>query len=651
VDRGDEPDARQSGVGAPGAVTQTSRAPDSPRIDASRVLPEDLVRAFTSLAKGDFSVRLQRNFQRDTDDAIAFFVNLIAEQLHRLISERERVHDDLAAGVAVLSEKFLTLAAGDLSTRAVPSGRRDALDTLARMFNVMAVEVGTVFADHERQRAVLEATFESMVDGVVLLGARGIIQNTNGAMARILGHDRTELVGQPIDAVLAESERAFADGLRDLATMKPFRSRDTLFVPATGEPIRMAVNGSPHRSADGALLGIVLVARDDRELKELEAQLQVADRLATMGTVAAGVAHEINNPLAFVMSNLQFVSSEIAALGDTGSLAADRIADVKKALAASREGARRVKDIVADLRTFSRAESAAPARLDLNALVESALVLVHNELRHHARISKEYGVVPAVVANEGRLVQVCLNLLQNAAQSIPVGSVEKHEIRIVTGTDASGAAFVAFHDSGCGIPPEELPHIFDLFFTTKKVGGGTGLGLSICHRIVESAGGKIDVKSAVGAGSMFRIVLPAAPREVKGHTTESPLGLAAPARPLDVLVVDDEHEICESIQRLLNGHRVDIAPGAAQALEQMLERSYDVILCDLLMPSMTGMDLHAHLANVRPELASRMIFMTGGPFGQGVREFLAAVPNARIDKPFEAEELVPLLERARSSGL
>jgi PAS domain S-box-containing protein len=465
-------------------------------------------------------------------------------------------------------------------------------------------------------------------------------------MARLLGHDRTELVGKSIDDVLAESEHAFANGLRDLdlGTMTSFQSRDTLFRPASGEPILVAVNGSPHRSADGALLGIVLVARDDRELKELQAQLQVADRLATMGTVAAGVAHEINNPLAFVMSNLQFVSAEIATLAESGSLSPERIADVMKALAASREGARRVKNIVGDLRTYSRAESAAPTRVEINALVESALALVHNELRHHARITKEYGAAPTVFANEGRLVQVFLNMLQNAAQSIPVGSVDAHEIRIVTGTDASGAAFVSFQDTGCGIAPEQLPHIFDLFFTTKTVGGGTGLGLSICHRIIESAGGKIEVKSTVGVGSVFRIVIPAA----KAESTE--LGaVAAPRRAssvprLQVLVIDDEPEIGDSIQRLLKDHDVLAARSAAEALALLRERSFDVLLCDLLMPSMTGMDLHAHLAKTRPELVERMIFLTGGPFAHGVREFLASVPNTRLDKPFEAEELVAAVE-------
>jgi CheY-like chemotaxis protein len=209
---------------------------------------------------------------------------------------------------------------------------------------------------------------------------------------------------------------------------------------------------------------------------------------------------------------------------------------------------------------------------------------------------------------------------------------------------------VAFHDTGCGIPAEQLPHIFDLFFTTKTVGGGTGLGLSICHRIVESAGGRIEVKSTVGAGSVFRIVLPAAPAEANAGLASAVPRPTPPTRGMDVLVIDDEREICESIQRLLKEHHVDMALGAAQALELLRERSYDIILCDLLMPSMTGMDLHSRLSKARPELAARMIFMTGGPFGQGVREFLACVPNARLDKPFEAEELVGLLEAARSAN-
>ncbi|MDB4933568.1 MAG: sensor histidine kinase [Labilithrix sp.] len=609
----------------------------------ARVLPDDLVQAFTRLAKGDFTVRLQRNFQRDTDDAIAFFVNVIAEQLARLVAERERVHEDLSAGVALLSENFLALAAGDFSVRASTTGRRDALDTLARMFNVMAVEVGTVFADHEKQRALLEATLESMVDGVVLLSAKGIIQRANGAMGSLLGHDARELVGQPIESVLAETESAFAASLRDLVTMTPFKNRDTLFRPARGEPVRMAVNGSPHRGADGSLLGIVLVARDDRELKELETQLQVADRLATMGTVAAGVAHEINNPLAYVMSNLQFVTEELATLAATGTLTESRIADVTKALAASREGARRVKQIVGDLRTFSRAESATPARLDVNTLMDSALALIQNELRHHARLSKEYGTVPAVLANEGRLVQVFLNLIQNAAQAIPVGSAEQHRIRIVTGTDPTGMASVELHDTGCGIPAEQLPHIFDLFFTTKTVGVGTGLGLSICHRIVESVGGRIEVKSTVGAGSMFRILLPPAPPESSIDVSSAAPVAGPQARALRVLVIDDEREICESIQRVLKDHQVDTATSAALALELTRDIAYDVVLCDLLMPTMTGMELHALLAKDKPALAERMIFMTGGPFGHGVREFLARVTNPRIDKPFDAEELLPML--------
>jgi PAS domain S-box-containing protein len=544
------------------------------------------VQAFTRLAKGDFSVRLQRNFQRDTDDALAFFVNVIAEQLDRLMAERDRI----------------------------------------------------------QQSALLEATFESMVDGVLLVGPNGVIQKANGAMAGLLGVDREELAGEPIDSFIADSDRSFSEDLRGLGGVAPFRNRDTLFRPRTGEPFRMAVNGSPHRVADGGLLGIVLVARDDRDLRELEAQLQVADRLTTMGTLAAGVAHEINNPLAFLMSNLQFVSAEIPTLVEKDPVRQHRIDDVVKALAASQEGARRVRDIVRDLHTFSRAETSSTDRVDVNALVDSAVALVHNELRHHARLTKECGSVPRVLANEGRLVQVVLNLLQNAVQSIPVGNAAQHEIRIATETDPSGAAVVSVHDTGCGIPADQLPHIFDLFFTTKRVGGGTGLGLSICHRIVESLGGRIEAKSTVGAGSVFRVLLPAAPPETESERALDLPHDEAPARQLRVLVVDDERELCESIQRLLADHHVDAVSGAEQALALLAaDTSYDVVLCDLLMPAMTGMDLHARLAASAPEIARRMVFMTGGPFAPGARDFLARVPNPRIEKPFTAGDLAALL--------
>ena len=444
---------------------------------ARGVLPADLVDAFVRLAKGDFTVRLPRNLRRDTDDALAFFVNVVAEQLQRLTADRERAHAD--------------------------------------------------------------------------------------------------------------------------------------------------------------------------QLAAAQAQLQLADRLATMGTVVAGVAHEINNPLAFVMSNLQFVEEELAVAHHGAIVSPERRDELMRALASARGGARRIKQIVGELRSFTRSEPAPSSAVDLNKAVEVALALIQHEMRHHARIVRELGVVPAVLADEGRLVQVLVNLLQNAAQAIPTGDVERHVVRIVTGTDDAGDAFVEVHDSGCGIAPEERAHLFDLFFTTKAAGVGTGLGLSICRRIVEGLGGRIEVESTVGVGSSFRVVIPAA-APVSRSARPAPSLSNDEERPrLRILVIDDEREIVESIQRLLRGHDVEAAISPLHALGLVGDRPYDVILCDVLMPEMNGMELHAEIAKVHPDVARRIVFMTGGTSGHTVGDFFSRVENERIDKPFDVDELWPFLERAR----
>jgi signal transduction histidine kinase len=163
-------------------------------------------------------------------------------------------------------------------------------------------------------------------------------------------------------------------------------------------------------------------------------------------------------------------------------------------------------------------------RTDVTAVTESAVALVEGEVRRHARIVRQYGRAPEVMANEGRLAQVSLNLLQNAAQAIPRGSGEAQRIIVSTGTDADGNAFIEVHDTGCGIPPENLARIFEPFFTTKPIGVGTGLGLPICQRIVASMGGRIEVKSEVGVGSVFRVVIPPAPPASSSRAPVTPSG-------------------------------------------------------------------------------------------------------------------------------
>jgi CheY-like chemotaxis protein len=236
-----------------------------------------------------------------------------------------------------------------------------------------------------------------------------------------------------------------------------------------------------------------------------------------------------------------------------------------------------------------------------------------------------------------------LNLVVNAAQAIPEGAADQNEIRVVTRLDDRGRVVVEVHDTGSGIAEAVLPRIFDPFFTTKPVGVGTGLGLAICHRIVAAAGGQLTVESQVGKGTVFRTTLPA----LEGDADQaSPLPAAvAPGRRGRVLVIDDEPLLGTAIRRMLSAeHDVVVVTAARDALALVSRgERYDVLLCDLMMPEVTGMELHAELLRSCPELAEQMVFMTGGAFTSRAREFLDEVRNPRLEKPFDVGTIKALV--------
>jgi two-component system, NtrC family, sensor kinase len=614
--------------------------------EAEPKIAAEMIQAFVRLAKGDFTVRLARTFARDTDDTLAYFVNLLAEELGRYVAERERTRQSLEEDVAKLSEVFLALASGHFDVRAERSGRGDHADVLAYLVNNTAEELGGAFGELERQRSVLEAILDAMLDGVLLLDAQSTIQRSNAAIAQLLGTSSVELAGRALTSVLAPNEHAFAGELSTSVATASFRDRTTVFVTPTGDFVPLAVNGSPYRDATGAIQGVVLVARDDRQLKAAQARLQISDRLGAMGVVAAGVAHEVNNPLAFMNANLEYALEVLTETKEDDELP-ERLHDVIDALASAHNGAGRVRQIVQDLRTFSRSDATLRTRVDLNRIVDAAVVMTRNEVRHHARLVTDYGKLPAVMANETRLAQVFVNLLQNAAHAIGAGRVDQNEIRVVTGTSDDGDAFAEVHDTGPGMPPDVQARIFEPFFTTKAT--GTGLGLAICRDIVTSVGGRLSVKTEEGKGSVFRVEIPRAiavdpkaAQETTAATAAEPASRSARAR---VLVVDDEREVGESVRRVLaREHDVDVVGSGEEALARLSQSVYDMMLCDVLMPEMSGIELYARLAASRPDMLARIVFMSGGVFSPGAREFLDRIPNRKIDKPFDAAELRRIVE-------
>jgi CheY-like chemotaxis protein len=245
---------------------------------------------------------------------------------------------------------------------------------------------------------------------------------------------------------------------------------------------------------------------------------------------------------------------------------------------------------------------------------------------------------------------VFLNLLINATHAIPEGQANRNEIRISTRPDSSGMVAVDVTDTGTGMSEDVQRRLFTPFFTTKPIGVGTGLGLSICQRIVMAMGGQIQVRSEVGRGSTFTVLLPAATMTAVKPVPEAPSGAHRAARHGRLLVIDDEQVIAMAIQRSLSREHDVVYANTAQAALARLQagEKFDVILCDLMMPEMTGMDLYNELVQSIPDQAERMIFVTGGAFTVRAHEFLESVPNLRIEKPFNVQQLRALVnERIR----
>ncbi len=314
----------------------------------------------------------------------------------------------------------------------------------------------------------------------------------------------------------------------------------------------------------------------------------------------------------------------------------------------TREALVRMRDIVKDVKLFSRPQEDKTEAVDVQRVIESSIRMAWNEIRHRARVVKTYGAVPMVNANESRLGQVLLNLIVNAAQAMSEGHADRNQLRIATRTSDDGRAVIEVSDTGAGISKENLQRIFDPFFTTKPFGVGTGLGLAICHRIVRELSGTIEVESAVGVGTLFRLVLPEArdSQNVKAKTVRPTSGHRA-----RVLVVDDEPAMGRALQRSLREHLDVVALTSARealALISSGER-FEVILSDVMMPEVSGMELYGSLQRIAPDQCQRIIFVTGGAFTASAREFLDRVPNPRIEKPVEATNLLAMVAGLMSS--
>jgi PAS domain S-box-containing protein len=443
-------------------------------------------------------------------------------------------------------------------------------------------------------------------------------------LRRMLGVPEGATIEQYLWPRLGEEARSqLADALARGLRGEPTSHRLRVELPRGTREFK--VWARPRRDARGEVVRLVGVVQDVTEEMRLGAQLRLAERMASVGTLAAGVAHEINNPLAFIVANLNSVRSDLARVDDVPGI---DFADLKAALVEASEGAERVRDIVAGLRAFTHIDDGAASACDVVRVLEAVLNLSRNETRHRARVVTHFEPVPSVMANEARLGQVFLNLVLNAAQAIPDGHVDENQLTVSTRPE-QGRVVVTISDTGSGIAPEHLPRIFDPFFTTRVVGSSTGLGLFIAQGIVRELAGELLVDSRVGHGTTFTVRLPTqAPAEPKVDRAR-------------LLVVDDEPLVVRSLERMLRDYQLTTASTGEAALALLQRERFDLVLCDVNMPGLDGVALWRRLA---PAQRANFVFVTGGASSDEVQDFLDHEAPRVLTKPFRAEVVQALVK-------
>jgi two-component system cell cycle sensor histidine kinase/response regulator CckA len=528
-----------------------------------------------------------------------------------------------------------------------------------------AVEVGLF--KHQMERRLRErerwfaTTLRAIGDAVIAVDVSGRVTFVNRAAEALLGRVAASIEGQPFDALVRLVNEKTREPVLDPTRLAMERGCVVSLPPHTAlicgdREVSVEDSAAPIVDERGQRIGAVIVLRDVSVARKAQEQFALADRLASLGALAAGVAHEINNPLTYIVGNVGFLSEELGALRELAKAAQPELSarlgqcvgQLEQLASEIDEGATRVARIVADLGCFGQQPTEIKSG-NVRQALDWALRVSRAAITEHATIRLELEPVPQVRGDEGRLGQVFLNLLLNAAHAMREGDPATHELWVAThvepAPDAGGQPLVvvSVRDTGTGMTEDVRERIFDPFFTTKPIGMGTGLGLSVCHGIVQELGGSIDVTSVLGEGSLFEVRLPVAERAA---VAEPPVR-SAEQRRARVLVVDDDSRVLSVLSRLLDVHHVSVAQGARAALAQLAapDARFDAVVCDVLMPDMSGIDLYHEIARRDPALMGRFVFLSGGANTEIARVFLRSVDNLCLKKPPQRKELLAAIEQ------
>lgn len=504
----------------------------------------------------------------------------------------------------------------------------------------------------------LEALQEGIGDCVFGVDAQLRIYSLNQLACDLVEQPEAKLIARPIQDVLGlEQDHPLMKAVG--RAVRSFNDGETaprrLTTTVRGVPMRVTVSPLPNRDGAG---GALVIGRDisdllaaEEERRALNNKLHHSDKMAALGQLIAGICHEINNPLAAILPNLKMLEQLSGPLLELARQSRDprfqrAQQDMPDLISDSLEAAGRIAAITREMREFSHPRENRGEACSVDELLDSALALVANELKFRATVKKRYGVTRPIVVDRARLSQTFLNIILNAVQSFEQAEPERNWIEIET-REVHNGIDVRIANNGPPIPEPSVSKVFEPFYTTKEPGVGTGLGLSLSYDTVKRHGGVIEAESGTGRPTVFSVWLPFDTGMVQQRAPVKPI--AAPVEgPARLLLIDDERILLSSFRRQLErSYEVMVAESGEEAL-QLLKRNhpFDLVICDLLMPGMTGMDLFRRVEEASPHMARRFLFLTGGTFTREARQFLRSVSNPRAFKPLEALELRTLVAEA-----
>ncbi|HEY2377470.1 MAG TPA: PAS domain S-box protein [Gemmatimonadaceae bacterium] len=481
-----------------------------------------------------------------------------------------------------------------------------------------------------RSEARYRHLFEDASDAIMTFDSLGRFTSVNDGGEQISGYSRDELIGRFFGPLLPLSElpRAVLE-FRKALSGQPGQF-ESVVVRKDGERRHITITYScPQRSRE-----VLCLIRDATEEKQLQQQLVQSEKMGAIGQLVSGVAHELNNPLASITAFAKLMLSD-GNLSEEDRHATEVIASE----------ARRAARIVHNLLTFARQHKAEKTYADINQVVENTLELRSYDLSVRGiQIERSYAdPAPCTMVDAYQLQQVILNLVTNAEQAM--AGVERAHQRLSVRTRQEGETIrVEIEDTGPGIPSDSLERIFNPFYTTKAVGYGTGLGLSISLGIISEHGGRIWAEN-VPSGGKFCIDLPRiAPPP--GSDSMLPTSVLALPEGLRILIADDEAPIREALSRFLekSGHAVVAVDSGGGALAAAREQTFDAILLDMRMPDISGKNVFERWASERPELARRVVFLTGDIVSADLQQFLAGTGQPFLAKPFDLDVVLQLLQ-------